>query len=43
MVQGASLYFDNNHMTYEGSVRLHDLFIPFMSGSGATTIAAARP
>ncbi|WP_459662610.1 acyltransferase family protein [Novosphingobium sp. 11B] len=41
MVKGASLYFDNNHMTYEGSVRLRDLFVPFLLGTGPTTIAAA--
>ena len=35
MLHGVSLYFDNNHVTYDGAVRLRDLFLPFLSGTQA--------
>lgn len=34
MHNGVSLYFDNNHLTHDGSLELRDLFIPFMMGGG---------
>lgn len=33
MQDGRSLYFDNNHLTYAGSVALRDLFTPFLVGN----------
>lgn len=36
MRHGVSLYFDNNHLTYEGAVELRDLFVPFLSGHEET-------
>lgn len=43
MAQDTALYFDNNHMANQGSLRLRDLFVPFMTGTAATTLALSRP